>query len=197
MDRITDMYMIQKESLIKEMAERDDEMIRRGAVVIDEETGKVEINHKSTQEVTNEDTIIIKQVMNTDNKTINSDTTNSIAASANGNDVHMSSSKATSKKSRKTNTPVDPNNNRKKKKTTNENHNVNDTDKKSYSNVLITKYPISDVNDTPPTIRIQFQFRLDTLIGTTFGEQIRPLLHDIMMCTKIIDPNTQITPWRD
>ena len=109
MDRITDMYMIQKETLIKEIVNNDEKMIRDGAVIINEELGEVVINHnKITQDhVTNED-VIMTHVMNGDDKSINSDTTHSMVDSAKDIDVQMSTCK--------TNMSIDPNNSRKKTK---------------------------------------------------------------------------------
>ena len=53
---ISDMYFIQKKMLIEEMVEHDEEMIKQGEVIINEETGEVTIpsNKKQKQEITSE-----------------------------------------------------------------------------------------------------------------------------------------------
>ena len=203
MDMITDMYMIRKEKLIKELVEKDEERIRNGEITINEETNDVifKNNHEITQE-TNEDTIM-KQAMQNDDKTIDSEASNSMAESVNGINIFGGSSVATSKKSRKTIMTEDTNKNRKKKKTGETNHNspmqVDSEVKKTYSNALVTKGKGNGhlrKKDGISEIRVRFQFRLKSITGKKFGEQIRPLLHDMMMCTKMIDPNTQLGPWK-
>ena len=204
MDMITDMYMIRKEKLIKELVEKDEERIRNGEITINEETNDVifKNNHEITQE-TNEDTIM-KQAMQNDDKTIDSEAANSMAESVNGINIFGGSSVATSKKSRKTIMTEDTNKNRKKKKTGETNHNspmqVDSEVKKTYSNALVSKGKGNGQlrkEDGISEIRVRFQFRLKSITGKKFGEQIRPLLHDIMMCTKMIDPNTQLGPWKN
>ena len=190
MDRVTDMYMIRKKQLLQEMALRDEAMIQDGVIVIDDDTGVVKMgNLGDTQE---EDDVIMTKVLENDNKTIHSEATQSYPESAHGIEVKMSDS-TTSKKSRRTSPTGDPYTMNKKKKI-NENSGNDDT-KKSYSKVLNSR--MEQENCDAPNIRIRFQFRLNAIKGKTFGEQIRPLLHDIVMCTKLIDPNTQIVPWRE
>ena len=167
MDMITDMYMIRKEKLIKELVEKDEERIRNGEITINEETNDVifKNNHEITQE-TNEDTIM-KQAMQNDDKTIDSEAANSMAESVNGINIFGGSSVATSKKSRKTIMTEDTNENRKKKKTGETNHNssmqVDGEGKKTYSNALVNKGKGNGQlrkEDGISERRVRFQFRL-------------------------------------
>ena len=48
------------------------------------------------------------------------------------------------------------------------------------------------------TIRVRFQFKANDIpVGKKFGEQIKQKLHNIMICSKEIDKNNQLMPWKE
>lgn len=47
-------------------------------------------------------------------------------------------------------------------------------------------------------IRIRFQFKATNIpVGKTFAEQIKQKLHDIMICSKEIDPTNELLAWKE
>ena len=71
--------------------------------------------------------------------------------------------------------------------------------KQSYSEAIRSyEENNKDCKSRSKSIWVRFQFKADGIkIGEKFEDQIKPKLHEMMICSKEIDPNTKLLAWKD
>ena len=118
-----------------------------------------------------------------------SEDTDSIMEDATYNTRSMSSTTSNKKKLPQSSTSLSI---RSKKARTNGNFRASIEERNQQATMTGTKYTNSQ---TPSEIRIRFQYKINNLQGKTFGDQMKHILHDIMLCIKEIDTKARLMTW--
>ena len=225
--KIANKYMMREKNIIEMMVEYDTKLINEGTIKIDETTGDVSMNEnitiikdenneikiisqdgegnkkRKTNNTTGEKSYNIKNAMS-DDETIDSNDTKSLAESAKeinttceSMDLYEALGEQVSEKEKTLSSLSKANQRVQENK-----EYINAADMKAQSYSDITKNNMIGTTrqqcSKEGIIRIRFQFRADNIpVGKKFGEQIKSKLHDIMMCTKLIDRNTYLLPWKE
>ena len=141
-----------------------------------------------------------------EDETIHSKDTKSLADSAKA--INTQNSTSTEKRKENSNTQLSASSLRKNipmntnyGTTSVDNSNTTESAKLSYSQATrgnSNKESEPNHIDGSNSVRIRFQFKANDIpVGKTFAEQIKQKLHDIMLCSKEIDQNNKLLPWKE